>query len=192
MSSTKILLFSTLIALCDAFLSQNRNLASTAIQRPSSTKPLQLFEEASDFASTVANNLLLATIDSDIANIPDNEFGTIFAGGLTVMAGGVVSALIVGAILENGDLYANLAAESYLQGADDEEFWKGLSEEEKKKTQEVLAKIKATKEGGNVVSVPEPVAVAAEPTPVVASVVESPTEDQAETAAKQPDMFSDY
>ena len=52
------------------------------------------------------------------------------------MFGGVLSALVVGFILDRGDLYATVAAESYLQGADDEEFWKGLSDEEKKKTLE--------------------------------------------------------
>jgi len=35
-----------------------------------------------------------------------------------------------------------------VQGANDEEFWKGLSEEEKIKAQELLAKLKASKDGG--------------------------------------------
>jgi hypothetical protein len=84
--SSKLLVFSTLIALCEAaFVSQN-HVASNAFHRPSSTKPLQLFQEASDFASFAANNLLLATIDSDIANIPDNQFGLVFAGGLVSSA----------------------------------------------------------------------------------------------------------
>lgn len=34
-----------------------------------------------DFLST-ANNLLLSTIDADIQAIPDNEFGTVFVGGI--------------------------------------------------------------------------------------------------------------
>jgi hypothetical protein len=95
------------------------------------------------------NSLVLATIDADIANIDDNKFGLVFAGGIAVMVGGVLSALIVGFILERGDLYASVVADSYLQGAQDEEFWKGLSEEEKKKTQELLSKVKASKEGGS-------------------------------------------
>lgn len=93
------------------------------------------------------NSLVLATIDADIANIDDNKFGLVFAGGIAVMVGGVLSALIVGFILERGDLYASVVADSYLQGAQDEEFWKGLSEEEKKKTQELLSKVKASKAG---------------------------------------------
>lgn len=96
------------------------------------------------------NSLVLATIDADIANIDDNKFGLVFAGGIAVMVGGVLSALIVGFILERGDLYASVVADSYLQGAQDEEFWKGLSEEETKKTQELLSKVKASKEGGTI------------------------------------------
>jgi hypothetical protein len=97
------------------------------------------------------NSLVLATIDADIANIDDNKFGLVFAGGIAVMVGGVLSALIVGFILERGDLYAKVVADSYVQGAQDEEFWKGLSEEETKKTRELLAKVKASK-GGNTAS----------------------------------------
>jgi hypothetical protein len=100
--------------------------------------------------SAAMNSLVLATIDADIANIDDNKFGLVFAGGIAVMVGGVLSALIVGFILERGDLYASVVADSYLQGAQDEEFWKGLSEEETKKTQELLSKVKASKEGGTI------------------------------------------
>jgi hypothetical protein len=67
-----------------------------------------------------------------------------------VMLGGVVSALVVGAILENGNLYANIAAESYIQSGGDAEFWKNLSEEEKKMAQGMLSKIKEAKEGGGI------------------------------------------
>jgi hypothetical protein len=34
-----------------------------------------------DILNTV-NHLWIATIDSDIANIPENEFATVFAGGI--------------------------------------------------------------------------------------------------------------
>ena len=64
------------------------------------------------------------------------------------MIGGLLSAIIVGVILEKGDLYANIAAESYVQGADDAEFWKNMSEEEKKKAEKMLSKIKEAKAGG--------------------------------------------
>jgi len=60
------------------------------------------------------------------------------------MFGGVVSALIVGFILERGDLYANIVADSYAQGGD-EEFWKGLSEEEKVKVQAMMDRANGVK-----------------------------------------------
>lgn len=96
----------------------------------------------------IANSLIVATIDADIANIPTNEFAPIFAGGIAVMFGGLFSALAVGFIIDKRDLYVNIVADSYAQGADDAEFWKGLSEEEKKKTQELLQRLKESKEGG--------------------------------------------
>ena len=109
------------------------------------------------------------------------------------MAGGVISALIVGAILEKGNLYANVAAESYLQSADDEEFWKGLSDEEKKKTEELLSKIKAGKEGSTSIEASkseEPAIAAAEP--VMASESSSETKEDTTTKSQPSDMFSDY
>ena len=96
----------------------------------------------------IASSLIVATIDADIANIPTNEFAPIFAGGIAVMFGGLFSALAVGFIIDKRDLYANIVADSYAQGSDDAEFWKGLSEEEKKKTQELLQRLKESKEGG--------------------------------------------
>lgn len=96
----------------------------------------------------VVSSLIVATIDADIANIPTNEFAPIFAGGILVMFGGLLSALAVGFIIDKRDLYANIVADSYAQGADDVEFWKGLNEEEKKKTQELLQRLKESKEGG--------------------------------------------
>jgi hypothetical protein len=92
--------------------------------------------------------LLIATIDSDVANIPDNEFASVFAGGILVMFGGLFSALMVGFILEKRNLYANIVAESYAQGGD-EEFWKNLSAEEKTKAQSLLAQLKESKEGAS-------------------------------------------
>jgi hypothetical protein len=128
------------------------------------------------------NSLVLATIDADIANIDDNKFGLVFAGGIAVMVGGVLSALIVGFILERGDLYAKVVADSYVQGAQDEEFWKGLSEEEKKKTQELLDKVKASKGGHNTAS---------------STVIETSEGDKTPTVfvseeKKEVGMFSDY
>jgi hypothetical protein len=110
-----------------------------------------------------------------------------------VMFGGVFSALIVGFILENGNLYAKVAAESYIQDADDEEFWKGLSEEEKKKTQDVLQKLKKGKGGGGSTTETTAVAAAATTEEIDASTVTHAAKPADSTpSAKSTDMFSDY
>jgi hypothetical protein len=65
-----------------AFVSQN-TVASTPFLRSSNVQPLHLFDNAaSDLVTSAANNMWLATIDGDIAAIPDNEFTLIFAGGI--------------------------------------------------------------------------------------------------------------
>merc|ERR1711862_720153 len=67
-------------------------------------------------------------------------------GGIMVMGGGVLSALIVGFILESRGLYANVVADSYAQaGDDDKEFWDRLSDEEAAKARELIAKLKESK-----------------------------------------------
>lgn len=172
--------------------------------RQPTSKPLKLMNgEVADTVSTSAataashfNNMLIATIDADIANVPENEFAPIFAGGIMVMFGGVLSALIVGFILESNNSYANVIADSYAQGAEDEEFWKGLSDEEAKKTKELLQKLKESKEGGAPATpaVAEPVAAAS----VVEEAPEAPKSEPAATpeptaaAGAGKDMFSDY
>lgn len=109
-----------------------------------------------------------------------------------VMVGGVVSALIVGAILDKGDLYANVAAESYLQSEDDEEFWKALSEEEKKKAKDIMEKIKQSKSDGPLSS-PVQASVEEVATPETETKKDAPkAPDAAATASKPTDMFSDY
>ena len=101
------------------------------------------------------------------------------------MMGGIVSALIVGFILESRNLYATVVADSYAQGAEDEEFWKGLSEEEKKKAQELLQKLKASK--GEDISLP--LAAATGETTQTTEKAPSP---EKERDAKDIGMFSDY
>ena len=142
------------------------------------------------------HNLLLATIDSDIANIPTNEFRTVFLGGLGVMAGGLISAVAVGAMLEASDGYAAVVAESYDLEAD-EEFWKGLSDEEAKKAREMLAKVKAQR--GEAVSESagssSTVVESGSPSGRDAKMAQTnpsvePTKEA--EAKKQIDMFSDY
>eukprot|EP00560_Eucampia_antarctica_P005416 CAMPEP_0197837236 /NCGR_PEP_ID=MMETSP1437-20131217/31528_1 /TAXON_ID=49252 ORGANISM="Eucampia antarctica, Strain CCMP1452" /NCGR_SAMPLE_ID=MMETSP1437 /ASSEMBLY_ACC=CAM_ASM_001096 /LENGTH=239 /DNA_ID=CAMNT_0043444113 /DNA_START=74 /DNA_END=793 /DNA_ORIENTATION=- len=96
----------------------------------------------------------LATVSADIDNIPSNEFTTVFAGGIMVMFGGVVSALIVGLILESGDSYASVVADSYEDQKEemirniqeeDEEFWSKLSPEEQEQAKQILITLKEKK-----------------------------------------------
>jgi len=106
-------------------------------------KMMPLTDLVTDSAST-----FISTISADIDNIPDNEFGKIFAGGIVVMFGGVFSALIVGFLLESGNSYAGIVADSYAQGGD-EEFWESLSPEDQKKTRELLKKLNNEESSGN-------------------------------------------
>jgi hypothetical protein len=120
----------------------------------------------------MSSSLLVATIDADIAKIPDNQFGLVFAGGVMVMLGGVLSAVVVGTILEKKNLYANVVADSYIQqsdGDDEEKFWKGLSDEEQKKAREILQRIKENNNN------PSGVAAAVTTTPATADLIQSPT-----------------
>jgi hypothetical protein len=116
------------------------------------------------------------------------------------MIGGLISTIILGTIIDKGNLYADLAAESYIQAGDDPEFWKNLSEEETKKAQEVLAKIKEAKEGGSstaqLLSSNKDVnnAGTAEDEELASSVLEALDADKSKTVATKAtsDMFSDY
>jgi len=57
--------------------------------------------------------------------------------------------LIVGFLLENGNSYASVVADSYAQGGD-EEFWESLSPEDQEKTRELMGKLRKSKEGKKV------------------------------------------
>ena len=120
------------------------------------------------------------------------------------MIGSVISAMMVGFMLEKGDLYASVAAESYLQSGDDEAFWKTLSDEEQVKAREILDKIKSSSKketrgesstgssptttgSSSRVVVDSNVAVGA------SSMSEPPARAAAPVQASKPaDMFSDY
>ena len=155
----------------------------------------------SDYASS---SLILSTIDADIANIPTNEFQTVFLGGLGVMAGGLISAIAVGAILEGTNGYAAVVAESYDLEAD-EEFWKGLSEEEARKAREMLQKVKQQRgdntEQTNTETTPTIAATTTTTTTTTTAAKEEskPAAAATTTASATPatedkavDMFSDY
>lgn len=128
----------------------------------------------------------IATVDSDIAAMSDNEFAPIFAGGIVVMFGGLVSALIVGLILEKNDSYANVIADSYAQGADfDEDFWKNISDEDKVKAEEILTKLKSQ----GMENLPEPPKTASATPPALDTTEKEATPSPVQ---QQVDMFSDY
>jgi hypothetical protein len=137
-----------------------------------------------------AQNLWIATIDSDIANIQLEEFRKVFAGGIAVMAGGLISTTMVGYILKKKDLYTSLAAESYLDMAkDDPDFWKkmsdGLSEQEKAKVETWRIEQLPQQEGGDAV-------VNVVDNSSSSSNVETANAAEKETAKASNDMFSDY
>ena len=92
----------------------------------------------------VSASNILATIDADIAKISNEDFGKVFAGGILVMVGGVLSALIVGFILEKSNSYAQVIADSYDQGGDDA-FWNSLSPEDREKAKDMLEKLRKSK-----------------------------------------------
>jgi len=63
------------------------------------------------------------------------------------MIGGVLSTVMVGFLLESGNSYASVVADSYVQGGD-EEFWESLSPEDQVKTRELMEKLRQSKEQG--------------------------------------------
>jgi hypothetical protein len=110
------------------------------------------------------------------------------------MSGGLLSALVVGAILEKGDLYAKLASESYIRNAEDEEFLKNMSEDEKKKAQAMLSKIKNSKEEGvmdEAGDLKDRSAINDKQTITTIPVV-APQLKEKEAATASSDLFSDY
>jgi len=66
------------------------------------------------------------------------------------MFGGVVSALIVGFLLENGNLYANVVADSMAEqeAAGEESFWDSLSPQDRSKAEEMVKKLRESKQNG--------------------------------------------
>lgn len=134
-------------------------------------------------------NILISTIDADIANIADDQFGLVFAGGMAVMAGGVLSALVVGGILSSQNTYGKVVADSYVEGQggnvedimQDEDFWNSLKPEEQEKMKELLKKIKDSKSDK----------AAKEETEVV-SVGTATTTEAISDKEKAASIFSDY
>lgn len=183
------LLLATLVYSGDAFVVPQIATAATT-----SVPTMQMMD--------TFNSLLISTIDADIQAIPDNEFRSVFMGGIVVMLGGLLSAVIVGTILEKRDLYANVVAQSYAQGGQ-ETFWKGLSEEEKTKAQDMIVKLRssgnegAAKELEQLLLTGESTASddgAAASEESTKSAPPSPEKKEAQTtdSKQKVDMFSDY
>jgi len=130
-------------------LQQHHSRGSTALTTRLHILPIDT--QTPVVISDAAHSMWIATIDSDIANIQLEEFRKVFAGGIAVMVGGLISTTLLGTIIEKKDLYANLAAESYIDMADDPNFWKqmteGMSPEEQEKAKELMLKIKAQRAG---------------------------------------------
>lgn len=123
------------------------------------------------------------------------------------MVGGLISTTLLGTIIEKNDLYANLAAESYIDMAEDPAFWKkmtdGMSPEEQVKAKELMKKIKEKREreaGGTPSLSPLSMSsegaetsssssIEAEPTTASSAPLETAKDD---TAKASNDMFSDY
>ena len=100
--------------------SQRNQIRSYATPNmPSSTTSLKMIpggcedlsQISTSFSPIVSTSTLLSTIDADIANISNDQFGLVFAGGITVMVGGLVSVLLVGFLLENSNSYASIVAD---------------------------------------------------------------------------------
>lgn len=121
-------------------MQQQRTIISP---RQSSQTSLNLFLPDDHTLLTSASSFI-ATIDSDIANIPDDEFGKVFAGGGVIIFGSILSTIFVGFLIESGGGgYADLVAETYAEqnlGEDQESYLDslGLGEDEKRETEEMV------------------------------------------------------
>lgn len=65
------------------------------------------------------------------------------------MFGGVFSALAVGAILNSKQSYGRVIADSYIEEGKSDEFWDNLSEEDRIKAEELLGRLRESKNGAN-------------------------------------------
>lgn len=139
--------------------------------------------------------MLLATIDADIAKIDNNEFRTVFAGGMAVMLGGLLSVVAVGTMIDANDSYASIVVDSYIQAEDDEDFWKNLSAEETVKVKELMQRRKAGKRTSAETLLSDSLdqsssssdETASAPVPTIVA-----SKDTETKAKKDIDMFSDY
>ena len=161
-----------------AFVSQIQPFGCSKAHQVSTETELNAVTQDQLLSSLSSTSSYISTISADIDNISDDNFAIVFAGGIAVMIGGVLSTLIVGFLLESGNSYASVVADSYAQGGD-EDFWESLSPEDQVKTKELLAKLKESKSGAGKDSSSVEIPLSTETVP-------------AKAEKKELSMFSDY
>jgi len=172
-----------------AHINQRTTVASSSRQ---STSSLNLFlpdvVDHHTLLSSASN--FIATIDSDIANIPDDEFGKVFAGGGVIIFGSILSTIFVGFLVEKGGGYADLVAETYAEQdiyateKDEESFLESLglkTDEQKKEAIDMVQAFREKKKKRAGQWTEEDEAKKKQQAVAVA-----------EAAAEEKDMFSDY
>jgi len=92
-----------------------------------------------------STSTFLSTVSADIDNVPTDQFGKIFAGGIFVMFGSVVSTMIVGSIIEKSGIYGDIVADSYSEEIDDKLF-NQLSSEDKEELRKLITDLEASGE----------------------------------------------
>ena len=141
------------------------------------------------------HSLMVATIDADVANIPENEFRSVFMGGIVVMLGGLISSVLVGTIVNSRNLYANIVADSYLQkDGNNQVFWSSMSDEEKKRAQDLVVRLRSSGNEADASELEQMIGGSGvDDASSSSTAVEKPTSDtEVETSKKPVDMFSDY
>jgi hypothetical protein len=207
-AAATIFLFSIYLASVTAFVATGRSAtaasATAVVARPrtttTTTTRLRVHDVAaiSGLLEQAASSWWVATIDSDIAKIPENEFAPVFLGGMAVMLGGVLSAAFVGTVVDQKNLYGQLVVDSYLQDRDDQAFWKELTEEERLKVKGLLERMAEGKEDGKqeleAMMAQKKAAAASNNNAKDATVQKSsPLSDPSSTKKqKEMEMFSDY
>jgi hypothetical protein len=207
-TAATIFLFSICLASASAFVATGRSetaaSATAAVARPwTTTTRLRVVHDVSTVSGLLeqaaASSWWVATIDSDIAKIPENEFAPVFLGGMAVMLGGVLSAAFVGTVVDQKNLYGQLVVDSYLPDRDDQAFWKELTEEERLKVKGLLERMAEGKEDGKQeleAMMAQKKAAAANNNNTMDAVTankSSPSSDPSATKKqKEMEMFSDY
>jgi len=133
---------------------RQQHTAAPSRQSPSKSS---LYLWLPDEHALTSASSFISTIDADIANIPDNEFGKVFAGAGFIMLGSILSTVFVGFLIESTNGYADLVAETYVErelGEDGKESFLDslkMSSDQKAETEEMVRayREKKKKNSGN-------------------------------------------